>query len=260
MNAPAIENTVWVIGGGSGIGRATALRLAAAGRRVAISGRRADALHETVALAAGHDIRAYQLDATDSEALAATHTEIQSDLGPVGTLVLAAGTNLGAQRWWETLDASAFRGIMDVNLTSAVDAVATTLPAMRENGGGRIFVVGSWAGWRYMSVAGVTYTASKLGLAALVESLNDQEGRNGIRATLVVPGEVNTEILKTRPVPPSDEEIAALIDADDIARMIQNVSDMPFHVCVNELVISGVLNGIYLRDTKYSGAVAVTPR
>lgn len=260
MNTPAIENTVWVIGGGSGIGRATALRLAAAGRRVAVSGRRMDALEETVALASGHDVRAYQLDATDSEALASTHAAIQNDLGPVGTLVLAAGTNLSAQRWWETLDAAAFRNIMDVNLTSVVDAVATALPAMRQSGGGRIFVIGSWAGWRYMSVAGVTYTASKLGLSALVESLNDQEGRNGIRATLVIPGEVNTEILKTRPVPPSEAEIAALIDADDVARIIENVSDMPFHVCVNELVISGVLNGIYLRDTKYSGSVSIAPR
>lgn len=251
---------VWVIGGGSGIGRATALRLAASGRRVVVSGRRPDALDETVRQMRGvsrGDIEAVPVDASNPDSLVGAHEHIARVHGPVGTLVFAAGTNLGVNRWWSELTPADFRAVVDVNLNAAVGAISAVLPDMREVGGGRIFVIGSWAGWRYMSVAGAAYSATKTGLASIVESLNDQEGRSGIRATLVIPGEVNTEILLTRPVPPSDEEKAALLDPDDIARIVENISDLPFRVCVNEVVVSGVLNGIYLRDSKYPGRVAI---
>lgn len=255
----ADTGVVWVIGGGSGIGRATAVRLARAGRTVVVSGRRADALAATVAEieSVGGKALALPVDVTDAEATKAARDEISERLGSVGTLIFAAGTNV-RERWWDTLDTDSFRSVLDVNLTSAVTAVSAVLPGMRAAGGGRIFIVGSWAGWRYMSVAGAAYAASKFGLASVVESLNDQEGRAGIRATLVIPGEVETEIMKTRPVQLSAEELAAMLRPDDIAMMIENIVRLPARVTVNEVVVSGVLNGIYLRDSAYQGAVRVS--
>lgn len=255
------NDVTWVIGGGSGIGRATAIQLAAAGRAVAVSGRRADALAETVERIeeVGGLAVVIPLDATDPSAVRAAAESIQDQLGTIRTLVFAAGTNVVA-RWWEELDPDDFRAVLNVNLTSAVDAIAAVLPGMRAAGGGRIFILGSWAGWRFMSVASAAYSASKLGLSAIVESLNDQEGRSGVSATLVIPGEVETEIMFTRPQPPSAAELAAMLRPEDIAQMIENIADMPSHVCVNEVVISGVLNGIYLRDSYYHGPVKVRGR
>jgi NADP-dependent 3-hydroxy acid dehydrogenase YdfG len=89
-----------------------------------------------------------------------------------------------------------------------------------------------------MSVAAAAYSASKSALASLAESLNDQEGRSGIRTTLLIPGEVDTEIASTRPVPPTPEERRAMLDPDDIGRVVQSIVDLPDHVCVNEVVVS----------------------
>jgi NAD(P)-dependent dehydrogenase (short-subunit alcohol dehydrogenase family) len=61
-----------------------------------------------------------------------------------------------------------------------------------------VIVISSWAGWRFTSFTGAAYGASKMGLAPWRESLDDQEGRHGIRATLVCPGEVATPILRSR--------------------------------------------------------------
>lgn len=248
---------IWIIGGGSGIGKATAIRLAGEDRIVVVSGRRADRLDATVdeVRAAGHHAAALQVDATDTAATAAAHRSIRDRYGPVATVVFAAGTNLHEQRWWQSLTPDGFASIVDVNLNAAVNVVTSVLPDMRAAGGGRVVVLGSWAGWRYMSVAGAAYSASKMGLGAIVDSLNDQEGRAGIAATLVIPAEVRTEIMQTRPTALTEQELAAMLDPDVIGLVVKNIVDLPPHVCVNEVVVSSVFNGIYLRDSAYRGPV-----
>jgi NADP-dependent 3-hydroxy acid dehydrogenase YdfG len=109
-----------------------------------------------------------------------------------------------------------------------------------------------------MSVAGAAYSASKMGLGAIVDSLNDQEGRSGIAATLVIPAEVRTEIMQTRPTPLTEPELAAMLDPDVVGLVIKNIVELPRHVCINEVVVSSVLNGIYLRDSAYHGPVRAT--
>lgn len=257
---PTTPEVTWIIGGGSGIGKATARRLAGGNRVIVVSGRRADRLDATVdeIRAAGYAVYALQLDATDTAATAAAHQSIRDRYGPVATIVFAAGTNLHEQRWWQSLAPDGFASIVDANLKSAVNVVASVLPDMRTAGGGRIVILGSWAGWRYMSVAGAAYSASKMGLGAIVDSLNDQEGRSGIAATLVIPAEVRTEIMQTRPTPLTEPELAAMLDPDVVGLVIKNIVELPRHVCINEVVVSSVLNGIYLRDSAYHGPVRAT--
>ncbi|WP_314325067.1 SDR family oxidoreductase [Paenarthrobacter ilicis] len=244
----------WVIGAGSGIGQATAVRLAAEGYVVAVSGRRQEQLNETLQLiedAGGKGLTA-TVDVTDDAAVEAAHTRIGETLGRVSLLVCSAGTNV-AQRWWSDLDPGDFARVVDTNLTAVTRCILKVLPGMRAQGQGQIVVVSSWAGWSYMSVAGAAYGASKTALGVLVETLNDQQGRYGIRATHLCPAEVRTPIFMTRPVPPTEEELSRMLAPEQIADAVSYISGLPAEVCVNELVISSTNNRIYRQNSAYTG-------
>ena len=236
----------WVTGGATGIGRSCARELGKAGYTVVISGRRETVLAEARAdLAADEiDIHALAVDVADAAAVATAAVRILDDFGRLDLLVCSAGLN-APNRYWRDLTAEAFARVSAVNLNGVAFCVAAVLPAMREAGAGTIVVVSSWAGWRYTGFTGAAYGATKFGLAPLVESINDQEGRNGIRATLLCPGEVATPILKSRPKPPPDEDIARMLVPEDVAAALMFVVSMPPHACINELVISPTWNRIY---------------
>ena len=253
-NRTITEKVAWITGAGSGIGQAAAVRLAAEGHAVALSGRRAEQLEETVRLVeqAGGTALAVVMDATDQAAVDAAHSRIEDKLGPVTVLVCSAGTNV-AQRWWSSLDPDDFSRVVETNLTSVTRCVLKVLPNMRARGDGQIIVVSSWAGWRYMSVAGAAYAASKTALASLVESLNDQQGRYGIRATHFCPGEVRTPILLTRPVPPSEQELSRMLAPEQVADAVAYITALPAEVCINELVITPTHNRIYAQNSAYAG-------
>src|SRR5260370_337616 len=76
---------------------------------------------------------------------------------------------------------------------------------MRPQGGGPVIYIVSDSGWRGQEFAGVAYVSAKFGLRGLTEAINAEERHNGIRATSIYPGEVNTPILDRRPVPPPPE-------------------------------------------------------
>ena len=237
----------WITGGGTGIGLATARALGAAGASVVISGRRQAELDAAVASlsAAGVRARAAVLDVSDAAAVARVAAGILAESGRIDVLVCSAGTNV-PNRFWNGLTPEAFARVTAINLNGVAYCVSAVMPAMRSAGRGSIAVVSSWAGWRYLGFTGAAYGATKTGLAPLVESINDQEGRHGIRATLVCPGEVATPILRTRPVPPSEEEMARMLRPEDVADAIAYVVQAPAHVCLNEVVISPTWNRIYI--------------
>ena len=237
----------WITGGATGIGLATAMRLGTGGHRVVVSGRRAAELDQAVGLLRGKGLTAHAqvLDVSDQAAVSRVAEAIASEHGAIDVLVCSAGTNV-PNRYWDTLTPDAFAKVVAINLNGVAFCVAAVLPAMRRAGRGSIAVVSSWAGWRFTSFTGAAYGATKTALAPLVESLNDQEGRHGIRATLICPGEVATPILRSRPVPPSDEEIARMLTAEDVAEAVAYAMTAPAHVCLNEIVISPIWNRIYI--------------
>jgi NADP-dependent 3-hydroxy acid dehydrogenase YdfG len=236
----------WITGGGTGIGLACARALGRAGWRLALSGRRADVLAKAVSVLAGEDIgaHAYPVDVADGDAVLQVGQTIVNAHGPIGALVCSAGTNVPRRRWDE-LTPQAFAHVTAINLSGVAYCVSAALPSMRQAGSGSIVVVSSWAGWRYLSLAAAAYGASKHGLSPLVESINDQECRHGIRATLLCPGEVATDILLTRPVAPAPQEIARMLRADDVAQAALYAIQAPRHVCLNEIVITPSWNRFY---------------
>jgi NADP-dependent 3-hydroxy acid dehydrogenase YdfG len=245
----------WITGGGTGIGLESAKTLAARGASVVISGRRQAELDAAVHAMRGQGWKASTavLDVSDAQAVTRVASQIVDEHGRIDLLVCSAGTNV-PNRFWQTLTPEAFAKVTAINLNGVAFCAGAVLPAMRVAGRGTIIVVSSWAGWRYISFTGAGYGATKQGLSPLVESLNDQEGRNGIRATLLCPGEVATPILRTRPVPPPEEDIARMLKPEDVADAIAYVAEAPAHVCLNEIVISPTWNRIYM------GAPDLKPR
>ncbi|MFV0452275.1 MAG: SDR family oxidoreductase [Propioniciclava sp.] len=237
------DQVAWIVGGGSGIGAGAARALAAAGMRVAISGRRADRIEEVCAGLPTPNHPAVA-DVTDPESLRRAHASIRDTLGEVDVLVYSAGTNV-TERYWRNSDAEALAGVIDTNLNGAVRAVQLVVGGMRARGDGLVILISSWAGWRFAPGVGVGYSASKTGLAAVAETINAQERLHGIRATHLCPGDVRTEILATRPVVPSAEEQELMLTAEDVGAAVAWVAGQQPRICVNELVITPTANVSY---------------
>jgi NADP-dependent 3-hydroxy acid dehydrogenase YdfG len=246
-----LQNKVaWITGGGSGIGLAGAIALAQAGCRVVISGRDAAKLDaavqqaESLGAPAG-SIGSAPLDVADGAAVARVAQDIQARWGRVDILVNSAGVNF-PKRYWNQTDSATFNEVVAINLNGAMACTLAVLPGMRARREGTVINVASFAGWHYGYLTGPAYTASKAALMALTHAFNIEECINGLRATSLCPGEVATPILRKRPVVPSKEEMARMLQEADLGRTIRFIAEMPAHVCINELVISPVWNRIYI--------------
>jgi len=111
------------------------------------------------------------------------------------------------------------------------------LPAMRKAKNGTIVAIVSDAALTAMPKAGAAYTASKFGQRGLVQSINAEERQNGVRATAILPGDINTPILDKRPVPPPPEARVNMLQADDVAACVMLAVNLPGRAIVEELLL-----------------------
>jgi NADP-dependent 3-hydroxy acid dehydrogenase YdfG len=237
----------WITGAGSGIGEAAARALAEDGATVVLTGRRPEPL-ETVAAAireAGGKAETAPADVSDAGAVMAIGADLAERHGRIDILVNSAGLN-ATNRHWPDLTTEAWDQVLDVNLSGAFYTVHAVLPQMRSQRDGLIVNISSWAGKYDTLLTGPAYNASKHGLVAMNAQLNLEEGKNGIRACVICPGEVNTPILDTRPIPVPDEEKARMLQAEDLGETIRFVATMPPRVCLNEILVSPTWNRLAL--------------
>jgi len=230
--------TAVITGGGSGVGRAIASKLAQQGWRVAILGRRAETLQETVKLAGANAtvIQPFVCDVGDAKAVAETGRKILAELGEVEVLVNAAGTN-APQRSLEVLSSADYHAMMDTNLNGAYYCVQAFLPQMRTRGSGTIINVISDAGKQASPKAGPAYVMSKFGLAGLTQSINAEERARGIRACALFPGDIDTPLLEKRPVVPDAAMRARMMRPEDVAECALFCINLPPHVIVEEMLM-----------------------
>jgi NAD(P)-dependent dehydrogenase (short-subunit alcohol dehydrogenase family) len=236
----------WVTGGGTGIGRAGALALAATGAKVVISGRSDKTLNETAALIAkaGGMVEVRKLDVADKRAVTRVAAAIEKRHGRVDILVNSAGTNI-RDRAWRTLTTEGWEEVVRTNLDGMFYCCHAVLPGMRARRDGVIINISSWLGKYILPMAGPGYSASKFGAGALTETINAEEGINGVRACAICPGEAATPILLRRPVVPAKAEQDRMLQEDDLGRTIAFVAGMPARACVNEIIISPTYNRFY---------------
>src|SRR5882672_5815729 len=234
---PMNKNAV-VTGAGSGVGQAVALALVKLGWRVAIVGRRAETLKETVERADPDKdkLLACPCDIGDNNAVARMGQEVLAKLGTVEVLVNAAGTN-APKRSLEVLSLEDYHAMIDTNLNGAYYITQAFLPAMRAQKSGTIVHIVSDAGKQASPKAGPAYVMSKFGLAGLTQSINAEERGNGIRACAIFPGDIDTPLLDKRPSPPPAEARAKMMRAEDIAECAMLAINLPSRAVVEELII-----------------------
>jgi 2-hydroxycyclohexanecarboxyl-CoA dehydrogenase len=185
--------TALVTGGASGIGAATARRLAAEGARVAIGDLDLDAAR---VVAGEIDGVATELDVTDTGSVGRAVATIADALGPVQVLVNNAGTDRFA--FFVNTDAALWDHVLGVNLRGVLACTHAVLPAMQEHGGGVIVNVASEAG-RVGSQGSATYSAAKAGVIGFTKAIARESARFGVRCNAVAPGPIETPLLNSAP-------------------------------------------------------------
>jgi NADP-dependent 3-hydroxy acid dehydrogenase YdfG len=222
-----------VTGASSGIGAATARRLAAEGFSVVIGARRVDRL---LALAEEIGARAVPLDVTDASSV----DQFAAAVDECRVLVNCAGGALGLDRI-EQADPDEWRHMFEINVVGVLRMTKALLPVIEASGDGMVVMVGSIAGYEPYPGGG-GYNAAKFALRAMTKALRLELLGRPVRVCEIDPGLVETEFSVVRFH--GDTERAAAVyegltplSADDVADCIGFVATRPSHVNIDTLVV-----------------------
>jgi NAD(P)-dependent dehydrogenase (short-subunit alcohol dehydrogenase family) len=183
------DRVALVTGGGSGIGRASAIRLAADGALVIVTGRTEKLLHETVE-EIGDAAWCCPADVTEEVDLACLFEQIRGRYGRLDVAVNAAGVPSWAKA--AELTIAEWQGVLDTNLTGLWSCMRHEINAMRAAGGGSIVNVSSRIGPHMRTPMQAAYAASKAGVSALTRTAAREYIGEGIRINAVSPGPTST--------------------------------------------------------------------
>ena len=223
--------TALVTGASSGIGAATALRLARDGWQVVAAARRADRLGELAARSPA--IRPHALDVTDPRSV-----EQLADAVPTCDLLVA---NAGGAFDLDPIDRSdpqSWSRTYEVNVVGTVRTLQAVLPALLDSPAGHVVLTGSTAG-RWVYEGGASYTAAKHALVALRETLRMETVERGLRVSEVAPGMVRTDEFGLVRFEGDADRAASVyagveaLVAEDIADVIAWVASRPAHVNID---------------------------
>jgi NADP-dependent 3-hydroxy acid dehydrogenase YdfG len=245
MSEETNKKTALVTGATSGFGLAIAHRLAAAGYRLIITGRRAERLNETAGklrVEYGVDMLPLVFDVRDRSAVEKTISSLPEKWSQINLLVNNAGLALGKATLpngdpedWDTM--------LDTNVKGLLYVTRAVLPYLRNSqGGAHIVNIGSIAGTEVYP-GGNVYCASKHAVNAITKALRQELLPEGIRVSQIRPGLAETEFslvrfkgdtAKAGDVYKGYEALAA----NDIADLLMYIVNAPAHVCINDVEIT----------------------
>lgn len=191
-----LEDTIALVtGGGSGIGAASARRLAAEGAAVAVVDLHSDAAEETAEdiRRAGGRAAAFEADVRDRVRMQAIVAEVVAQFGEVGVVFTGAGVS-GARIDSHELSEQDWRGVLDINLSGTFFTIQAALPSLLRRGGGSIVTCGSTSSFIATQGGLAPYRASKGGVKMLTRTLAIEYAPHGIRVNSVCPGAVKTNL------------------------------------------------------------------
>jgi NADP-dependent 3-hydroxy acid dehydrogenase YdfG len=235
---PISSKVVLITGASSGIGEATAHRLARRGHRVVIGARRTARL-ETIAQAiraSGGAVDYRALDVTeraDVDAFAnfalETHGRIDVIVNNAGVMPLSPIASLKVDEWDH---------MIDVNIRGVLHGIAAVLPAMQAQGDGHVINVSSIGGL-YVVPTGAVYCATKYAVRAISDGLRQEQ--DNLRVTCVYPGVVESELANTITDAAAAEAMKSYrqiaLKPDAIAAAIAHVIEQPDDVDTSEIVV-----------------------
>ncbi len=235
-----INNKVVIItGASSGLGEATAKRLAKNGAKLMLAARREERLKELVAeIEKEGGTAKYQItDVTSRAQVEALAKATHQAYGRIDVLVNNAG--LMPLSPLDAVKVDEWEKMVDVNIKGVLFGVAAVLPIMREQKSGHIINISSVAGHKVFA-GGTVYCATKFAVKAISEGIR-MESNGEIRSTNISPGAVATELTSTISHEETEKMANQLysmaIDADAIARAITYAIEQPADVDINEMII-----------------------
>ncbi|RFU82819.1 SDR family NAD(P)-dependent oxidoreductase [Streptomyces triticagri] len=236
----AAVRTAVVTGASSGIGSATARRLAAEGFHVVLTARRKDRIESLAEeiRAAGHQATAHTLDVTDRTAV----DTFAAGLPRCDVLVNNAGGALGADPV-ATGDPADWRQMYEVNVIGVLHLTQALLPALVASGDGTVVVLSSTAGHATYE-GGAGYVAAKHGAHVLAETLRLEIVGQPVRVIEIAPGMVKTEGFAVTRFRGDESKAAAVyagvaepLTSDDVADTVAWAVTRPSHVNIDLLVV-----------------------
>lgn len=238
---------VAITGASSGIGAATARRLADRGAAVVLGARRADRLDALAAQirAAGGRANALTVDVTHAEDLQRLVDTAVSEHGRLDVLISNAG--IGPISPMTARRRGDWDAMIDVNLRGVLHGIDAALPVFEEQGRGHFVTIVSTAGIKIMPTMAV-YAATKNAVRTLLEGLRQESTDGTLKTTAISPGYVRTEFGDSITDPAIRAEIGAgmqafALDPDAIARAVEFVVDQPWEVEIGELLIRPTVQG-----------------
>ena len=234
-----LKNKVCLItGGGSGIGRATANKMAKEGARIIVVGRTQTKIDETVSgiKKDGGYASGYATDVSDQALVDDLVSSVIQEHSKIDLLLNNAGHS-SKHRRLTTTTATEIQSVIDSNLIGTIYCSQAVVPYMISAEEGTIINVASIAGLSPSNLGGMIYSAVKAAVINFTGFLNDDLKNTGIRASVVIPGEVDTPILATRPIPPDENARAKMVTAEDPAEAISMSARLPLRTNIPELQI-----------------------
>ncbi|MBD2138413.1 SDR family NAD(P)-dependent oxidoreductase [Anabaena sp. FACHB-1237] len=242
-----LESKVAIItGASSGIGKATAIALAAEGAKVVIAARRVERLEELAKHITDNGGKALLVvaDITDETQVKNIVQKAKAEYGQIDILVNNAGVSFPGRI--ENADPSNWRKMIDINVLALMYTTYTVLPIFKAQKSGHIVNISSVAG-RIARAGMSAYNVTKWGVNAFSEALRQEVYQDNIRVTIIEPGLVETEIdhhitdiLAKQEIEARRKAITPL-QSEDIASAIVYAVTQPQHVNVNEILIRPTL-------------------
>ena len=241
-------------GAGSGIGEKTAEMLAAEGANVVLVGRRLEPLQQVAdrITASGGTAISHSADLTVGDEAAGVAAFTLETYGQVDVLVNNAGfsSKVRSVRYVQPVEWDA---VFKINMEGVYRLTQACLPGMIDRGDGTIITTSSMSALRPGILGGSPYSAAKAAVRAFSHALNSELRGEGIRATVIVPGEVDTPILQGRPSVPDADARQTMMQPEDVARCIHLAATLPQRTVIEELVVMPSI----LRDMAAEIAVAM---
>lgn len=242
MSTSLRDARVLITGASSGIGAATARRLAADGAVVALLARRAERLDDLVTeiSQAGGSAHAYAADVTDGAQVKDVVAQVVGDLGGLDALVGCAGYLANAPAL--EADLADWHQMVAINVDGVLATTHAALPhlveaAAGERGVADVVTISSVAGRRVPTPQSQVYAATKHAVGAFSEGLRAELASKQVRVALVEPGLVSTEMTTTDYTGAPDGTTGSPLQAEDIADAVHYILTRPAHATVNEVLL-----------------------
>ncbi len=237
---PPPGSVALVTGASSGIGAATARRLAGLDCRVVCAARRVDRLAE-IAGELGEQAKPLELDVTDPSSVQRLGERLPEGWRDISILVNNAGHDVGGRRAFHEGTSEEWASIIETNVIGLVRVTRELIGGMRERDHGHIVNIGSIAGFQPYAT-GTMYSSSKHAVHGFSESLRLDYVSSGIRVTEIMPGMVRTGFAQARwgdreRAERFYDDFGTCLSPDDVARAVAFALQQPPHVVISQLVV-----------------------